>query len=493
MSAYETYRQLRTKIAAYNLALATLHWDGATVAPKKGASYRAQMMGILSGEMFSIMIDEQTIQTMKDALNEELTDVQRKEIKQSLKNVLDVVNVPKDKYIEFVSLQSEAEHIWEEAKSKNEYSLFKPYLAKLIEMVKEIVSYRESTLPVYEQLLDDFEEGMRSVDYDAFFDEVRSKLVPFIQKVLSSNRPAPAFLSATVSEDEQKKLIDYLAPVLDYSLETGAIAKSVHPFSSHFSAYDNRVTVRYLTNQMTSSIFAFIHEVGHATYNGQVNPEFEGMTIAQSMTYGLHESQSRLLENLIGKTRAFWQPHYTHVQSIISALKDVSFDEFIFGINYVEQSFIRVEADELTYPLHIMLRYELEKALFDGSLSVDDLPSIWNEKFKAYLNLDVTSDDHGVLQDVHWSGAAFGYFPTYALGSAYGAMFFEAMNASFNVEEALLNQDFKQIKAWLKENIHQYGGLYNGKDLIQRVCGESFSASAYVNGLIEKYSKLYSL
>lgn len=493
MSAYEQYTQLRSKIAAYQLALATLHWDGATIAPKAGASYRAQKMGVLSGEMFSIMTDPSAIALLKAALEEPLNDVQKKEIKQSLKNVLDIVNVPKETYIEFVTLQSEAEHIWEVAKSKNDYGMFKPYLAKLIEMTKLIVSFRDSTLSPYEQLLDDFEEGMRTSDYDAFFNEVRSKLVPFIKQVLDTQKPAPAFLSAYVSEEEQKKLIDYLAPVLDYSLETGAIAKSVHPFSSHFSAHDNRVTVRYLTEQMTSSIFAFIHEVGHATYNGQVNPEFEGLTISQSMTYGLHESQSRLLENLVGKSYAFWKPHYEHVQGMVSVLRDVSLDEFIFGINYVEQSFIRVEADELTYPLHIMLRYELEKALFEGTLTVEDLPSVWNEKFKAYLNLDVTSDDHGVLQDVHWSGAAFGYFPTYALGSAYGAMFFEAMKKELNVEELLLNNDFKTIKAWLKENIHQYGGLYNGKDLIEKVCQKPFDASAYVDGLIAKYSALYNL
>jgi carboxypeptidase Taq len=493
MSAYEQYTQIRSKIAAYQLALATLHWDGATIAPKAGASYRAQKVGVLSGEMFSIMTDPSTIQILKDALEESLDDVQHKEIKQSLKNVLDIVNVPKETYVEFVTLQSEAEHIWEVAKSKNDYEMFKPYLSKLIDMTKVIVSFRDSKLDPYEQLLDDFEESMRSTDYDAFFSEIRDKLVPFIQKVLHAQKPAPAFISAYVSEEEQKKLIDYLAPVFDYSLETGAIAKSVHPFSSHFSAHDNRVTVRYLTNQMTSSIFAFIHEVGHATYNGQVNPEFEGLTISQSMTYGLHESQSRLFENLVGKSYAFWKPHYENVQKIVSVLKDVTLDEFVFGINYVEQSFIRVEADELTYPLHIMLRYELEKALFDGSLSVDDLPKVWNEKFKAYLDLDVPSDDHGVLQDVHWSGAAFGYFPTYALGSAYGAMFFEAMSQELDVENLLLNNDFKSIKAWLKENVHQYGGLYTGKELIEKVCKKPFSAKAYVEGLISKYSKLYQL
>jgi len=493
MSAYEQYLSLRSKIAAYQLALATLHWDGATIAPKSGASYRAQKMGVLSGEMFSIMTDENTIALLKESLNETLDEVQLKEVKQSLKNILDIVNVPKETYIEFVSLQSEAEHIWEKAKANNDYEMFKPYLKKLIEMTKLLVSYRDSTLTTYEQLLDDFEEGMRISDYDAFFNEVKEKLVPFIQTVLNTNKPAPAFLSAYVSEDEQRKLIDYLAPVLEYSLETGAIAKSIHPFSSHFSAFDNRVTVRYLTNQMTSSIFAFIHEVGHATYNGQVNPKFEGLTVAQSMTYGLHESQSRLLENLIGKTKAFWQPHYEHVKTIVSALKDVTLDEFIFGINYVEQSFIRVEADELTYPLHVMLRYELEKALFEDTLSVDDLPNEWNKKFKDYLNLDVTSHDHGVLQDVHWSGAAFGYFPTYALGSAYGAMFFDAMSKELPVNDLLLDNNFKVIKAWLKENIHQYGGLYNGKDLVLKVCKEPFTAQSYVDGLIKKYSALYQL
>lgn len=493
MSAYEQYLEKRSKIAAYRLALATLHWDGATIAPKAGASYRAQKMGVLSGEMFSILTDDSTLSCLKESLKESLNDAQRKEVTQSLKDILNIVNVPKQTYIDFVTLTNEAEHVWEIAKSKSDYDMFKPYLSQLIEMSKTLISYRDSSLPVYEQLLDEFEEGMRIADYDAFFDEIREKLVPFIAKVLDTNTSAPAFLSAYVSEEEQRKLIDYLAPVFDYSLETGAIATSVHPFSSHFSAHDNRVTVRYLTRQMTSSIFAFIHEVGHATYNGQVNPEFEGLTLSQSMTYGLHESQSRLFENLIGKTKAFWEPHYAYVQSIIGALKDVSLDEFIFGINYVEQSFIRVEADELTYPLHVMLRYELEKALFDGSLHVNDLPTAWNAKMKSYLNLDVTSDDQGVLQDTHWSGAAFGYFPTYALGSAYGAMFYEALNKDIDVEKALKENNFKIIKSWLKDNIHQYGGLYNGKELIEKVCSKPFSATSYVDGLITKYSKLYSL
>lgn len=493
MIAYEQYLELRSKIAAYQLALTTLHWDGATVAPKQGAAYRSQKMGILSGEMFSIMTDEKTISLLREALSESLDDVQLKEVKQSLKNILDVVNVPKETYIEFVTLQNEAEHIWEQAKSRNDYAMFKPYLKKLIEMTKNMLSYRNSSLSVYEQLLDDFEEGMRITDYDAFFNEIKEKLVPFISKLLDTKLTAPAFLNAHVSEDEQRRLIDYLAQVLEYDLESGTIAKSIHPFSSHFSNHDNRVTVRYLKNQMTSSIFAFIHEVGHATYNSQVTPAFEGLTVSQSMTYGLHESQSRLFENLIGKTKAFWQPHYEHIQTIISALKNVSLDKFIIGINYVEQSFIRVEADELTYPLHIMLRYELEKALFEGSLSVDELPNEWNNKFKEYLNLDITNDEHGVLQDVHWSGAAFGYFPTYALGSAYGAMFFEAMNEAINVEEALLNNNFKVIKNWLRENIHHFGGLYNGKDLIRKICLKPFSAQSYIDGLITKYSALYQL
>lgn len=493
MSAYSQYLEKRSKIAAYQLALATLHWDGATIAPKAGAHYRAQKMGILSGEMFSIITDEATITTLEHALKENLTFTQRREIELSLKQVKDIVNVPKQTYIDFVTLTNEAEHIWEIAKAKSDYGLFKPYLEKLIAMSKVIVSYRESALPVYEQLLGDFEEGMGIADYDAFFNEIKEKLVPFIAKIINLATPAPAFLSAYVSEEAQKQVISYLATVFNYSLETGAIAKSVHPFSSHFSANDNRVTVRYLTHQMTSSIFAFIHEVGHATYNGQVNPEFEGLTLANSMTFGLHESQSRLFENLIGKTKAFWEPHYEHIQSLVPALNNVTLDEFIFGINFVERSYIRVEADELTYPLHVLLRYELEKALFEGSLHVDDLPQAWNEKMKEYLNLQVTSDDHGVLQDTHWSGAAFGYFPTYALGSAYGAMFFETLQASIDVEKALLENNFIIIKEYLKENIHTYGGLYNGKALINKVCSKPFSADAYVDGLIKKYSKLYNL
>lgn len=489
--ALKKYDEHRQKMAAYQLALKTMSYDQATVAPKKGAAYRNQMAAILSGELFSLENDPSYLKLIEELSQMDLEDEIKREINGIKKQQDKTKYIPKDVFIKYAQLTRDGETAWEEAKEKKDYSLFQPILKQLVEMTQQIVSYRKDDRSVYDQLLDDFEPDFNTELYDEFFVTLKEKLVPFIQKILKLNLNAPAWLSYPVSIDVQRKLVNALAQHLEYDLDAGLISESAHPFSSGFSAFDNRVTVKYHENAFTSSLYALIHEIGHATYNGQVDEKWNGHYVADSMSFGMHESQSRFFENILGRDKAFWETLYPVFQKEVDFLKEITLEEFIFGVNYVENSLIRIEADELTYPLHIMVRYEIEKGLFNGSLSTEGLDEVWSDKMEAYLGIRPQNAAEGILQDIHWSGAAFGYFPTYALGSAYAAQWLKAINKDLNLSHHLSKGDLKTIKAWLKENIHQYGGLYSPKEMMLRVSKETFNPEYYVEYLIEKFSRIY--
>lgn len=491
--ALKQYEETREKIAAYRLALNTTAWDNATVAPKKGASYRNQMMAILSGELFSIetsidylnLIDEMSSMDLEEDLKREISQIKKEQDKSKY--------IPKDVYVEYAQLLHDGETLWEEAKEKKDYQLFKGMLKNLVEMTKKVVSYRHDNRSVYDQLLDDFETDFNTEKYDDFFTKLKTDLVPLIHQINALKTQRFSWLNETVSVDVQRKLVNKLAEYLNFSKETGLISESAHPFSEGFSAYDNRVTVKYHEDNFVSSIFALIHEVGHATYNGQVDVKYNGHHVANSISYGMHESQSRLFENMLGRSKAFWVSLYPFFQEQIERLKEVSLDEFILGINFVESSLIRIEADELTYPLHIMIRYEIEKDLFSGKLDVEGLDEVWANKYETYLGVRPQNAAQGILQDIHWSGGAFGYFPTYALGSAYSAQWMQQMRKDINVDALLETNNTKEILNWLKTNIHQFGGLYKAEELLNRVTHESFNPQYYVDYLVHKFKTQYNL
>ena len=453
--ALKTYEEYREKIAAYRLALNTTSWDNATVAPKKGAAYRNQMMAILAGELFSIETDPQYLSLIEELSQMDLDDMIKREINQIKIEQDKSKFIPKDVYVKYAQLLHDGETCWEEAKDKKDYALFKPVLKQLIEMTKQVVSYRKDERSVYDQLLDDFEPGFNVEKYDLFFDKLRKDLVPLIHQINSLNIERFKWLDEKVSVETQRKLVNKLAEFLQFSKETGLISESAHPFSESFSAYDNRVTVKYHEDNFSSSLFALIHEVGHATYNGQVDEKYNGHHVANSMSYGMHESQSRLFENMLGRSKAFWTSLYPFFQTEVESLKELSLDEFILGINFVESSFIRIEADELTYPLHIMIRYEIEKDLFSGKYDVEGLDEVWANKVEAYLGIRPKNVSEGILQDIHWSGGSFGYFPTYALGSAYSAQWMHQMRKEMDVAQNLESGDTKANVVWIKKKIQQ--------------------------------------
>ncbi len=496
MNDFDSFKEFQKKQKAYQYALSIASWDANTEAPKDSMNYRSEMLGILSGEHFSLMTDK----TYQDTINaliedkESLSDTQKREIEKAKKSLDKIVKIPKKDYIEFSKLVNKSQKVWEEAKEDSDFSIFKPYLEKIIAMRKKMVGFRntDNSHP-YDILLDDFEEGMTMEKYDTFFQTVKDELVPFVKEVLAKKEEgAPAFVSKTYAKEDQKAFVEYLLDVFDFNKDRGVLKESVHPFTWNTHSKDVRFTTHYVENYLFSSIFAAIHELGHATYEQQVDDMFDMTNLKSGASMGIHESQSRFYENMIGRSKAFWNVHLPKLKSMFpTQLKKVELDEFYEAINRVEESFIRVEADELTYPLHILIRYEIERMIFNDEVDVDKLPEVWNDKIKKYLNLDVEKDSEGILQDVHWSAGMFGYFPTYALGSAYAAQIYYTLIEDIDFYALIEENRIDKINKWLRNKIHCYGSSLKPKEIMEKVTGEPFNPKYYVRFLKEKYSNLY--
>ncbi len=494
MSLIEQFHARQKKMRAYSYALQIMGWDSNTEAPKEAFPFRAEMQSILSGESFKLATDKDYLTLLETLLEqkESLDELDYKQVKKAHKDLLKILKIPSDDFMAYQKHLALSQRTWEEAKANNDYDAFKPALAKTIEMQKKFVGYRVKDEEPYNVLLDDFEEGMTMETYDAFFKAIKEELVPFVKTIIETKKTKPAFIDKHYPKAGQKAFVDYLNEVFEYDLNRGVLKESVHPFTWNTHTKDVRYTVRYLEDFVFSSIFAAVHELGHALYEMQVDESLDGTNLKNGASMGIHESQSRFYENVIGRSKAFWKCHYAKLQSLFPEnLNDVSLDEFVLGINWVESSFIRVEADELTYPLHILIRYEMERAIFNEGVDLETLPTLWNQKVKHYLGLDVEHDSDGLLQDVHWSFGAFGYFPTYALGSAYAAQIYDTMREALDLDALCEHNQMGEVNRWLKEQIHQYGSTKTPEEIILDVCGEPFDVAYYIRYLKEKYTALY--
>ena len=489
------FQELIFKSSAYEMALAVIGVDKLTVAPKAGAEYRDKRTAYLAGELFSLSTDEKTVQLLEDIVNDESIDSDtRKAASFYLKDIKKIICIPKDEFIEERELHTKAYDAWLEAKTNDDYSIFEPYLKQVIETKKKFYGYRDSNDTIYNQMLDDYEPGMNCEKYDVFFNAIKEQLVPFIQKVHQAKPIERDFLYQNYDIEKQKKFTDHLLQYLHFDKEWGYQNETEHPFTQWLCRNDVRTTTKYHSDDVSQAILSTIHEVGHATYQHDIKPEYDGMIFGSRISSGMHESQSRLMENYLGKTLPFWKYNYPYLQELFSdELKGISVEEFVNAINASESSLVRIEADELTYPLHILVRYEIEKGLFDGSIGVENLDKTWDDLYEKYLGIRAPKASKGILQDVHWSDGSFGYFPTYALGSAMAAQFMTKMRQDIDVDGLLENNQYDKIVDWLKENIHQYGCYLNATEVLTKVTGEEFNAQYYIDYLIDKYTKLYQL
>lgn len=493
----EEYKVIRKKLKTYYYLMNIVYFDAATISPSQSYMERGEYMGLLSEEIYKIRTGE-TFNGLVDYLydnKQELDSEFAHEIELIKEDIEQTKKIPMEELIAYEQLLNEAQVKWEEAKHKNDFNIFMPYLEKIVAYKRKEVKYLETEqLKGYDVLLNMFEKGYTQVEYDEFFNLLKEELVPFVKKVCSIKKDNFSFSKLTYEKEKQVAVAKYMGDVLCFDFSRGAMAESEHPFTWNTSTNNVRITNHFYENDFVSSLFSAIHEFGHATYEQSIDEKYNDTFIAGGVSMAMHESQSRFYENIIGRDYHFWEIHFPKLKEIYKdQLSDVSLDQFYKYINNVEASFIRTEADELTYPLHVMLRYELEKQLIDGSLEVKDLEIAWNNKIKEYFGLEVPCSSMGVLQDSHWSGGSIGYFPTYALGSAIASQLYEKMNEDFDVAESLNSGTTEKINSWLKEKIHKYGSSKYPKEILEEALNGKFNANSYIKYLKNKYSKIYSI
>lgn len=482
----------------YEHVTSLLYWDMEASVPREGYEGHADALAYFSTEHFKRSTSEE-LEKLLDVLNQpeefEQLDANWQFIVKRMKRELDRdKNIPVDFYNEYVKEQAASGQAWQDAKKAADFSIFAPHLEKMIAMTKEITGYRFPGKPVFDALLDTYEEGMDSATYDRLFEELKAGILPLVEKIRKAKQPDLSMFDRSYSILGQKAVERMLLEYIGFSFEKGTTGETEHPFTLNMSSKDVRVSNHFHEDDAIDPMFSAIHEGGHAVFEQNVNPELDG-TVGGSCCYlGIHESQSRFYENILGRNRNFWLPIYSKLQELLPEFKEISLDDFYRKINQVQSSFIRTAADEVTYCLHVILRYEIEREIFENDVPVSELPKLWNQKMKEYLNITPENDAKGILQDMHWSDGSFGYFPTYALGSIYDGMFLEAITKELgNLDEILAAGDIKKITRWLNEKIHQYGSTKLPKQIIEDVCHKEISALPLVSYFKQKYTEIYGL
>lgn len=491
------YQDYLNTIQAYNLAINTIYTDQVTCAPNKGVPHSNEMISILSKEVFKIENDPETIRKIKEyskTLKE--GSLEKKEVDMRLEQLADTENIPADVYADYVKTKADAGYYWQKAKETNDYSLFKPYLKGVMEKTLDLLKYspKFNGNNAYDILLDQYEKGLNEKEYDAFFKKIKDELVPFIHTLQEKGRKIDdSKMFANYDIQRQELFMDVIMKYLQIDPERVYLTTTEHPFTNFLSHNDMRITTHFYPNRFLSAILSTVHEYGHALYGLQMDEQFEGTMLNEMVGSGAHESQSRFLENHIGRSKAFWQANYADLIRLFPELKDTTVDELVDMINVSKPECVRTEADELTYPLHILIRYEIEKQMANRTVDYDTLPQLWNDKYEEYLGIRPKNDVEGILQDVHWSEGYLGYFPTYALGSAYAAQIYATMEKEIDVEKALLEHRFDIIATWLKENVHHYAASKTMAEIVEEVSHEPFNPDYYIQYLKNKFSKLYNL
>ncbi len=491
---YESYRQHMRKLADVRAALALMQWDQETYLPSKGVAFRAQQVATLSEMAHELATSDKLGALLESLQNSKyLSDTETKNI------TLTKEDFAKQKKYKpaFVRKMSEAVsksfNAWNNAKKENRFSLFKNELAELVALKIEetqILGYSDHP---YDALMDEFEKGCTVKLMNGVFGNMLPKLKIILEKTQSANPPDDSILFQTFDKKKQWDFGIQMITELGFDFDAGRQDISSHPFSTSFNKNDVRITTRIDERDFSSMLFSCIHETGHALYE-QGLPESEyGLPSGEFASLGIHESQSRLWENHVGRSQSFWIHNFPFVrEKFHEVFKGTSEKEFYKAINKVKPTLIRTEADEVTYHFHVMIRYEIEKMLISGELKTDDIPACWNEKYQQWLNITVPDDQHGCLQDVHWSYGSFGYFPTYSLGSFYAAQFFESIKKTDPaLEEKMANGNTTELLEWLRQRVHALGRIYTSEELCKIATGESLNGQYFLDYLLDKYGKIY--
>ena len=483
-------------MAAYNHALGVLYLDATTAAPSDTWEGRGKTMEIMSRITYDLETKPENgeLLTYLESHLGELDDQTRREVEVMRKGYDQIHRIPGEEYVAYSVLVNDAEAVWEKAKNENDFAAFAPYLEKIVGYNRKFAGYYNPQMAPYDALLNEYEEGLNTATLDAFFAQLRETIVPLIEKIKAVPQIEDGFLFKHYPVEVQRKFSDYLMEVMGMDRSHCGIAETEHPYTTNFNNKDVRITTHYYEDNLVSSMFSVIHEGGHALYELGTDDKYNYTALSGGVSMGIHESQSRFYENIIGRSRAFVNAIFPRVKEFFpEQLEGVDAEQFYRAINKAQPSLIRTEADELTYCLHVMVRYEIEKQLIGGTLEIADVPKEWNRLYKQYLGVDVPSDREGCLQDSHWAGGMLGYFPSYALGSAYGPQMLKVMEEELgDIWTDVANGDLSKVTAWLKENIHRHASFVKPGQLFERVCGK-FDAKYYTDYLTKKYTELYNL
>jgi carboxypeptidase Taq len=482
---------------AYNHASGVLYYDGATVAPKGSADVRADTLGELSRMSYILTTAPETVEMLQTLVQarDRLDPVTARKVSELWRDYEQTHRIPQEEFVAYQQLVSKADAVWHEAKERSDYALFEPYLQRIFDSCRRLAEYMQPDKDPYDAQLDRFERGLTRDTCDRFFAALRRDLVPLIEQVQAhADRVNDAPLHRDFPVAIQREFTDFVMGVMDIDRDHCIVGETEHPFTINFSRDDVRITTNYHADLVASSLYSVVHEGGHALYELGADDCYNYTALAGGVSMGIHESQSRFYENIIGRSPAYVHAVFPKLKELFpEQLADVDENMFYRAINKAEPSLIRTEADELTYCLHIMVRYEIEKQLIGGTLAVKDVPAEWKRLYKKYLGVDVPSDREGCLQDSHWSGGSIGYFPSYALGSAYGAQMLHKMQEEIgDIWPDVAKGDLSKVTDWLRSHIHRYASFKKPGELFESVCGK-FDAKYYTDYLTEKYTKLYGL
>lgn len=498
-ATYDALKSHMGEIWDLTKAAAVLGWDRDTKMPEGGAASRTRQMTTLSRMIHERYASDKLGDLLEslDAWSTSL-DYDSDEaglIRLARREFTTRRQVPADLVRRTAQAVGEANQVWKKARAEADFAPFAPHLERIIALKKEYVACFPDAEHFYDPLLDQFEPGMKTPDVEAIFNQVREPQVALLREIAAAPQLDDSLVHQAYDPDAQMAAAHEIAPLLGYDFKRGRIDLTTHPFATSFSVNDARITTRVYPDFLNPCLFGTMHETGHAMYEAGVHERFEGLPLARGTSMMVHESQSRMFENYIGRSRAFAGPLLGVLgRHFPDQLGNVDADTFYRAINIVQPSFIRVEADEVSYNLHIIIRFELELALIGGDLAVADLPDAWDEKMAKYVGVRPANPAQGVLQDVHWSAGSFGYFPTYALGSILAAQFWAKIGADIpNRDQQLAEGETAEIVAWLREHIHQHGKLYPPMELVERVTGTGFSAQPFLDYLNAKFRPLYGI
>jgi carboxypeptidase Taq len=475
-----------------------LGWDERTQLPPKGAETRANQLSLLARlthQRFTTPRLDDLLKTLEGWVSQDDSEMSAN-VRETRRAYDRARKLPETLVEELTKTGVLAQHAWVTARKNADFAAFAPWLEKTLTLKRQEADCIGYKTHPYDALLDEFEPGDTTADLTAVFSELRGPLVELIHRIAQSPRKTPAeILERIYPKAAQELLAREAAAAVGFDFQAGRLDTSVHPFCTGLGPGDTRMTTRYDENYFGDAFFGVLHETGHGLYNQGLPPQHFGTPCGQYVSLGIHESQSRMWENLVGRSRSFWKFFLPKARAAFpEALADVSEEDWYRAINDVRPSFIRTESDEATYNLHILLRFELEQAMMSGDLSVKDIPAAWNEKMKSYLGLSPPDAAKGVLQDIHWSGGAIGYFPTYTLGNMYAAQFFEQAGKDLgNLDSMFARGEFSPLLGWLRQNIHIHGRKYTARQLIKKVTGRDLSAQPLLNHLNRKATEVYGV